>query len=91
MSNAQKDSSIILNIDESDLSNSDVSGFAELIWNIDGLSNSDVSGFAELIWNIDGIWIHGFASNIGYFSILHVELIYYFMDYVWSWNLVSKI
>ncbi|KAI5394452.1 hypothetical protein KIW84_061213 [Lathyrus oleraceus] len=47
-----------------------------MILNVDGSSfgNPVVSGYGGLIRNADDAWVYDFVGNIGYFNILHPEL-----------------
>lgn len=50
---------------------------SNMILNVDGSSLiiPSASGFDRFIQNDNGTWVHGFANNIGYSNILHVELL----------------
>ncbi|XP_045810074.1 uncharacterized protein LOC123904450 [Trifolium pratense] len=59
-----------------------------MILNVDGSSigNPGISGFGGLIRNSHGAWVRGFAGNIGFSNILHVELLamYHGLNLVWE-------
>ncbi|KAI5399153.1 hypothetical protein KIW84_064510 [Lathyrus oleraceus] len=53
-----------------------------MILNVDdsSLGNPDILDFGGLIRNTNGAWVHGFAGNVGYFNIVHVELMTLYHD-----------
>jgi hypothetical protein len=59
-----------------------------MILNVDGssLGNPSISSLGGLFRNSDDIWIHGFAGNIGFSSILHAEFLAICYGLVMAWH-----
>ncbi|CAJ2654735.1 unnamed protein product [Trifolium pratense] len=59
-----------------------------MILKVDGssLGNPGIPDFGGLIRNNDDVWIHGFAGNIGFSNILHVELLTIYYGLVMAWE-----
>lgn len=49
---------------------------SNMILNVDdsSLGNPEILDFGGLIRNTNGAWIYGLAGNVGYFNIVHAEL-----------------
>jgi ribonuclease HI len=64
---------------------------SNMILNVDeSSSNPGISGFGGLIRNSDGAWMHGFAGNIEFSNILHVELLAMYHGLTLAWELDIK-
>ncbi|CAL5206665.1 unnamed protein product [Lathyrus oleraceus] len=63
-----------------------------MILNVDGSSfgNPVVLGYGGLIRNADDAWVYDFAGNIGYFNILHPELMMLYHGLCMVWQLGIK-
>ncbi|GAU41733.1 hypothetical protein TSUD_349940 [Trifolium subterraneum] len=67
-------------------------GSSDMILNVDesSIGNPGVSGFGGLIRNSEGAWAHGFAGNICFSNILHVELMALYHGILLAWQLNIK-
>lgn len=58
--------------------------------NVSSLGDPDISDFRGFIQNVHGVWVHDFASNIGYSNTLHVELMALYHGLCMAWELGIK-